>query len=143
MAVQLQLVFSKTDEKKNDLAILKRQVKDDLEAMVEYQELLKQEEKIRQKKRDIINAFNSNNKDLIDKISLIKVDLDSQKQLLSDVAIKEYLAGKTIQITDKKGFILEPVFSVKFKKTGEVAKNNSTKINKADLGHDDEDFFAR
>jgi len=143
MAVQLQLVFSKTDEQKNDLAILKRQVKDDLEAMIEYQDLLKEEEVIRQKKRQIINSFNSHNKDIIDKIALKKLDLDSQKQLLSDVAIKEYLAGKTIQITDKNGFILEPVFSVKFRKTGEVANNKSVKISKGDLCQEDEDFFAR
>lgn len=144
MAMQLQLVFSKTDEKRNDLTILKHQINDEIKGLAAYQEIVKEEEAIKLKKKQIILSVKQSNREVIDKIDSLKLDIDSNKQKISDIALADYIAGKDIRLTDKNGFILEPVFIVKYKKTGEVAdkKYNSTKKVK-EASSEDEDFFAR
>ena len=146
MALQLQLVFSKTDEKKNDLAVLKHQLNDEIKALAEYQKILDEEAAIKLKKQQIILSVKQNNREMIDKMDSLKIDLDSNKQMLSDVALSDFIAGKDIRVTDRNGFIMEPIFTVKYRKTGEIAdkKSNSIKISKKDIpADDDEMFFAR
>jgi hypothetical protein len=146
MALQLQLVFSKTDEKKNDLAVLKHQLNDEIKALAEYQKILDEEAALKLKKQQIILSVKQNNREMIDKMDSLKIDLDSNKQMLSDVALSDFIAGKDIRVTDRNGFIMEPIFTVKYRKTGEIAdkKSNSIKISKKDIPDDDaEMFFAR
>jgi len=146
MAMQLQLVFSKTDEKRNDLAILKHQLRDEINGLAAYQEIINEEAAVKLKKKQIVLSVKQGNREMIDKMDSLKLDIDSNKQMLSDVALADYIAGKDIRVTDRNGFIMEPVFVVKYKKTGDVVDNkktNSTKISKKEISSDDEDFFAR
>jgi len=144
--MQLQLVFSKTDEKRNDLAILKHQLRDEINGLAAYQEIINEEAAVKLKKKQIVLSVKQGNREMIDKMDSLKLDIDSNKQMLSDVALADYIAGKDIRVTDRNGFIMEPVFVVKYKKTGDVVDNkktNSTKISKKEISSDDEDFFAR
>lgn len=122
MAVQLQLVFNEVDEKRNKLAILKRSLKDQLESLADYQSITDELEVLNQKKKQLIANVMSDNKKEVEEIDKLTLDLKSQKQLISDVALKDYLAGKKIEIVKPDGAIMEPVFSVKFVKTGEYKK---------------------
>lgn len=142
MAMQLQLVFSQTDEKRNDLKILKHQIDDEIKGLAAYQELIKEEEAIKFKKKQIVLSVKQNNREEIEKMESLKLDIDSNKQKLSDIALNDFIAGKDIRLTDKNGFILEPIFTVKYKKTGDMAdkKSNSIKISKKDLPNDDTFF---
>lgn len=120
--VQLQLVYTKADEQKNQLAILKHSIKDQLESLQEYQEVIEDLEALRLKKKKIIENVLADNKKDVDEIDRLTLDLKSQKQLISDVALKDYLEGRKVEVVKADGAILEPIFSVKFKKTGEYKK---------------------
>ncbi|PKM88419.1 hypothetical protein CVU83_01765 [Candidatus Falkowbacteria bacterium HGW-Falkowbacteria-2] len=128
MALQLQLVYTKADEQRNQLAILKHSIKDQLESLQEYQEVIEDLEALRLKKKKIIENVLADNKKDVDEIDRLTLDLKSQKQLISDVALKDYLDGKKVEVVKANGAILEPVFSVKFIKTGEYIKPEKTPI---------------
>ena len=119
MPVQLQLVYTKADEQKNQLAILKHSIKDQLESLAEFKEIADKLEVLNQKKKHLIASVLEDNKKDVEKIESLTLDLKSQKQLISDVALKDYLDGKKVEVVKADGAILEPVFSVKFVKTGE------------------------
>lgn len=128
--VQLQLVFSETDKKRNRLRELKAAIKEQLESKQEFQEIKETSESLRARKKALKLAVDDDNKTECEEIERLEIDIKSQKQLISDVAIKDYLAGKEIKVTDNYGNVLEPVFSVKFVKTGDVEE---TKKGKAQL----------
>jgi len=128
MAVQLQLVFTEADKKRNKLRELKAMLKEQLEGKQEYQEIKESAEALKAKKKIIVAAINEENKTELEEIDKLMIDLKSQKQLISDVAIKDYIAGKEIKVTDVYGNILEPVFSVKFVKTGDVEETKKPKV---------------
>ena len=128
MAVQLQLVFNEADKKRNKLRELKAMIKEQLESKQEYQEIKESSDSLRAKKKALKAAVNEDNRVECEEIDKLTIDLKSQKQLISDVAIKDYVNGKEIKLTDSYGNILEPVFSVKFIKTGEVEETKKPKV---------------
>jgi len=126
--VQLQLVFSETDKKRNRLRELKALIKEQLEGKQEFQEIKETSESLRARKKALKLAINDDNKTECEEIERLETDIKSQKQLISDVAIKDYVAGKEIKVTDSYGNILEPVFSVKFVKTGDVEETKKPRV---------------
>jgi len=126
--VQLQLVFSETDKKRNRLRELKALIKEQLEGKQEFQEIKETSESLRARKKTLKLAINDDNKTECEEIERLETDIKSQKQLISDVAIKDYVAGKEIKVTDSYGNILEPVFSVKFVKTGDVEETKKPRV---------------
>ncbi len=126
--VQLQLVFNETDKKRNRLRELKAMIKEQLEGKQEFQEIKETSESLRARKKALKLAINDDNKTECEEIERLETDIKSQKQLISDVAIKDYVAGKEIKVTDSYGNILEPVFSVKFVKTGDVEETKKPRV---------------
>jgi hypothetical protein len=58
-----------------------------------------------------------------DKLESLKNDINLDKEMLADIAISTLMKGEGIgEIQDEFGNVYEPIFSVKFKKTGEVRK---------------------
>lgn len=133
MAVQLQLVFNEADKKRNRLRELKAMIKEQLEGKQEYQEIKETSDSLKARKKNLIAVINEDNRAECDEIDSLKLDLKSQKQLISDVAISDYVAGKEVRITDSCGRILEPVFSVRFVKTGDVEEEKKPKKEKVKL----------
>lgn len=122
MKLQLQLVFNEADEKRNKLAILKRSLKDQLEGLAAFKEITDQLEVLNQKKKQLVASVMDDNQKEIEEIDKLTLDLKDQKQLVSDVALKDYLAGNKVELVKEDGHILEPIFSVKFRKTGDTRK---------------------
>ena len=127
MKLQLQLVFNEADEKRNNLAILKRGIKDQLESLTNFSEITDQLQKWQQKKKELIESVMNDNKADIEKIESLELELKSQKQMISDIALRDYLNGDKIEIVKPDGAIMEPVFTVKFRKTGEYKKDEKKK----------------
>lgn len=142
MAAQLQLVFSAADEKRNNLAILKKNLKDQLDNNLQFKHLVEEENEIKRKKTQLINQVMHSNVKEIEEIERLTLDLRNQKQLICDIAIRDYLAGDKVEVVDNIGRVMAPVFSVKFVKTGNVVKNNKLK-KEASEEEDDDDFFNK
>ena len=46
----------------------------------------------------------------------LKIDIDSEQELLSDIAMTTVMKGESVQITDENDQEYEPIFKVSFKK---------------------------
>lgn len=91
--------------------------KDLLAASEEYKDIEEQMKVLREKKKKIIMMINEQCANEVTKIEDLKIDLESDQEMLSDLAITKYTQGENIELKDKYENTYEPVFSVKFKKT--------------------------
>ncbi len=109
----LQQVFERIQEKRKQLKELRQSYKDALDTTPGYKKLLDDMKSFREQKKNIEagvrSQFASDMEDL-------KTDLDTDMQMMSDLALTKLMKGETIEITDKYDANYEPVFSVKFKK---------------------------
>ncbi|MHB8089965.1 MAG: hypothetical protein ACYDH2_17145, partial [Anaerolineaceae bacterium] len=103
----------------NKLKELKQILKDELEGSKQYQDIMESIVKLTEEKKAIINQVMDDNSKTVQEIEDLTIDLKNQKQLVSDVALKDYLAGEEVKVI-KNHKIYAPVFSCKFVKTGEV-----------------------
>ena len=56
-------------------------------------------------------------KSVCKQIQDLKIDIESDQEMLNDIAMLKYTKGEPIEIKDKYDNEYEPVFSVKFKKS--------------------------
>lgn len=117
MEQNIQDVFNGIKEKKDQLKDLRTVCKDLLAASAEYKDLEEQMKVLREKKKKIISMINEQCANEITKIEDIKIDLESDQEILSDLAMTKYTKGETVELKDKYDNTYEPIFSVKFKKT--------------------------
>jgi len=103
-------------EKKSELKDLKSVCKQVLESSGEYQEVEEQLKTLREKRKVIVKkAYEQCSGEMI-KIEDLKIDIESDQEMLNDIAMTKYTKGETIEIKDKYDNEYEPVFTVKFKK---------------------------
>lgn len=117
MEQNLQEVFNQIKEKKDQLKDLRVVCKDALAGSAEFKDIEEQIKTLREKKKKITNMVNEQCKDEITKIEDLKIDLESDQEMLNDMAITKYTKGESIELKDKYDNTYEPVFSVKFKKS--------------------------
>jgi len=116
-STQLQLVFNKTDEIRNKIKIIRSIFRDKLEASGPYQKIEDQFQELNARKKQIILGIKGEMQGDLDHLEDLKVDLKDEVQLMSDKALNDYTKGEKVEVVDKAGFICEPLFTVKFKRT--------------------------
>ena len=112
----IQEIFNKIEESKKDMKELKSSYKEALEGVQEYQEVQEQMKTLREKRKRIEQAIKEQFSSEITKIEDLKIDIESDMEMLSDIALAKISKGESIGITDKYSNEYEPVFKVKFKK---------------------------
>ena len=117
MEHNIQEIFNGIKEKKDQLKDLRVVCKDLLAASSEYKDLEEQMKTLREKKKKVIAMVNEQCANEIIKIADIKIDLESDQEMLSTLAMTKYTKGENIELKDKYENTYEPIFSVKFKKT--------------------------
>jgi DNA repair exonuclease SbcCD ATPase subunit len=117
MQHDIQGIFNQIKEKKEQLKDLKSVCKDLMDSSEEYRDIEEQMKVLREKKKKIISMINEQCASEITKIEDLKIDIESDQEMLNDMAITKYSKGESIEITDKYENTYEPIFSVKFKKS--------------------------
>jgi len=95
---------------------LKSSFKEALEAVQEYQLVQEEMKALREKRKRIEQTTKEQFSAEIIKIEDLKIDIESDMEMLSDIAIAKITKGEAIGITDKYSNEYEPIFKVKFKK---------------------------
>jgi|SRR3989344_682749 len=126
----IQTVFSRIRESKKKQKDIKAMYRDALANSQEYQETIEQMKQLKEKKKQIESGIQSDFSGEFSKLENIKVDIATDYELLSDIAINKLVKGETVSVQDERKNAYEPVFSVKFKKIGPVASSESEGIPK-------------
>jgi hypothetical protein len=123
----LEEVYGRLRAKKHEKSEIQRAFKDELVGNPRYQEISEQLTKLKQEKKTIeIHAWASASADA-QKIDLLSLDIESDREMLSGLALNLYAKGETVEIVDEMKVRWLPKFSVSFKKD-DVLQEERTSI---------------
>lgn len=111
-------LFNRMHGQKKEQKRLKDIYKDLLANSKPYQDACDALADAKTKKQQIEAAIRAEMPTEMDEIDRIKQSLESDKQLLTDLAITKMMKGETVEIVDAQDTTYDPVFSVRFKKRG-------------------------
>lgn len=118
MSQNLQEIFNRLREQQKEQKEIKATYRDALKNSGEYQELVDQIQALKDKKKQIEDGVRSDFGSEFTKLDELKVGIESDRVMLSDLAVTQLARGEAISIVDEFDQKYEPVFSVRFKKEG-------------------------
>lgn len=121
---KLELVFKETIELKRDAKEIKTAFKEALDQTPSYRSVTEDIAALREKKKKIEEQVKQEFSKEIDKLEDIKLDISEHQMMTTDLALNKFIRGEKVEIVDEYGCVYEPVFTVKFKKTGVVTNQN-------------------
>ncbi len=117
MAQELPAVFKRIQDKKKEQRDLKAMYRDALSVNGEYQKVLEDLEDLKIKKKQIEACVKADFKEEFDKLEGLKLNIASDNQLLSDIALNQFISGELTKLVDENQVEYEPIFTVRFKKS--------------------------
>lgn len=112
----LQSVFKHIQEIKQRQRSIKKEYRDALAQDGEYQDLLEKLKDQKTRKQQLELKAQESLGRLWAEHDELKDELASEQELLSDLAMKTLMEGKTVEVSDDNDIKYEPLFSVKFKR---------------------------
>ncbi|HSR89544.1 MAG TPA: hypothetical protein VLK22_04110 [Candidatus Udaeobacter sp.] len=113
----IQEIFNRMQEIKKKQKDIRSAYKEALEASLEYKEINDKIKTLRERKKQIENVTKESFSGEFTKLDDLKIDLESDSVMLSDIALNKLMKGETVQVVDEYNNSYEPLFTVKFKKT--------------------------
>lgn len=113
---KLQEVFNRIQESKKEQKELKSMVKDALTNSKQYQSILQEMSELKAKKKNIEDAINEEFSSEINKIEILKSEIENDSMIMSDMALNQLIKGESVKVVDSKGKEYETQFKVNFKK---------------------------
>lgn len=120
---QLQIVFDRIEDTKRKMRDIKKMYKDELNANHSYQSITGQMKELARQKKQIEFTAKEGMSKAFDELASLKSSLETDKELLSEVAVGQFAEKKTVEVKKtmpgKHGpeeVTLVPKFSVKFGK---------------------------
>lgn len=116
MARDLQSIFKHIQEMKKEQKEIKKEYRDSLAQSLDYTELLEQISKLKERKQQIELRTKESMGRRWEKHDELKDEVESEQEMLNDMAMTTLMDGKTVEVTDEYSNKYEPIFSVRFKK---------------------------
>ena len=98
--------------------MIKSSYRDALASSVQYKKITDELKELRTKKKEVEDSIKADFHNEFTKLDDLKIDLESDYELLSDIALTQLMKGETVKVTDEFETNYDPIFSVKFKKAG-------------------------
>jgi len=112
----LQEVFLRIRTNRQEQKKLKEAYRDALSNSPSYKEIIDDLNELKVKKKQIETDVKSQFSSELDKLEDMKIDLESDTEMLSDLALTQLMKGEMIKVKDEYEVEYEPLFTVKFKK---------------------------
>ena len=112
----IQSIFSRIEENKAKMKDLKTMIKDAMSNSLAYQEAVEEAKVAAEKRKSVKKGVEAGLTDVLMQLDDLKIDIESDQELLSDAAMTKLMKGESVGVTDKYDNDYEPNFTVKFKK---------------------------
>lgn len=123
----LEEVYNRLRDKKREKGEIQKAFKDELANNPRYTQVAEQLKTLKEEKKSIENqAWASASADA-QKLDLLALDIESDKEMLSDMALNMYTKGQTVEIVDEFNTRWVPKFSVAFKKDDVMQEEQTSK----------------
>lgn len=113
---KLQEVYDRIKQFKEEQKVIRDAYKAELANNQEYQEIKDELDALKQQKKEIENQIKQSMSSDFIKLEDLKLDIDTDNEMMSDMAITKLMKGETVEINDEWGNKYIPVFKVKFEK---------------------------
>jgi DNA polymerase III delta prime subunit len=113
---KLEEVFNRIKDSKKEQREIRAIYKDALVTSKEYIDVVEKLDEIKSKKKKVEEDIRSQFSSEFSKLESLKLDIASDNELLSDIALNQLMKGETVKVTDEYENDYEPIFSVRFKK---------------------------
>ena len=113
---KLQEAFNRICEIKKEQKKIKSAYRDALISSPTYKKITDELKELREKKKKFEEGIRVDFSGEFTKLEDMKIDLESEYELLNDIALTQLMKGETIKVTDQYDNSYDPVFSVKFKR---------------------------
>ncbi len=111
---KLEEVYRRVQKAKKERTEINKMVRDELSSNAAYQELVEEMVELRDKKKTIEQDAKSGSDG--DRLEILKADIQSDQELLADIALNMYANEETVEIIDEYDEKWYPQFKVAFKK---------------------------
>lgn len=115
----IQEIFNRVQETKRKQKEIKSAYRDALANSEEHKKISEEIKTLKERKKKIEEMIKSDFNSEFAKLDGLKLDIETDNILLSDLALNTYAKGEKIEIKDQYENQYEPVFSVRFKKAKE------------------------
>lgn len=112
----LEEVYGRLRDKKREKSEIQKSFKDELANHPRYQQVVDEFKRLKEEKKSIENQTWAAASADAQKLDLLTLDIASDREMLSDIALTMYADGKTVEIVDEQNVKWVPKFSVSFKK---------------------------
>ena len=116
----LEEVYSRLRVKTREKSDLQKAFKDELANNPRYQQVAEQLKTLKEERKSIENQAWASAAADAQKLDLLALDIKSDREMLSDIALNMYTKGQTVEIVDDQHVRWLPKFSVSFKKDDEL-----------------------
>ncbi|MDO8583599.1 MAG: hypothetical protein Q7R83_00270 [bacterium] len=114
----LKEILQRVRQKKHKRKEATTSYKDVLAASKPYQDVLDELQKLKAKKLQLEHALQADCVQEIEEAERLALDIKTDLQVMSDVALTKLMKGETIELTDENEVKYEPIIKVTFKKLG-------------------------
>lgn len=115
---KLQESFSRIQEAKRRKKEIDASLKDALRNDPDYIDVQYKLERLRERKKEIMEAFRRRHEADITRIDRYKRIIAQEQDRLSDLAFTRLVRGEDVVVTDQNDMPYDPVFTVRFRKGG-------------------------
>lgn len=112
----IQSVFDALQDKKSQRKELQAAYRDALGNRQDYSDVKDQLTELRDLKKSIEHEVQAEMGNDYDRLENLKHAIKDDQEMLSDIAVTQFMQGETVAITDQDNNEYEPVLSVTFKK---------------------------
>ncbi len=112
---KLEEVYARLQKSKKERRDINKMIKDELVNSERHQEILEEMKVLREEKKGIEDEVKSGSDG--DRLDGLKIDIESDGELLSDIALNMYANQENIEILDEYDNKWHPQFKVAFKKS--------------------------
>jgi hypothetical protein len=112
----IQEVFVRIRENKKKQKEIRDMYKDMLLNTSGYEELVEEAKVAREKKKAVETQVKEQMSSELIMLDDLKIEIETDQELLSDIAMSMIMKGQTVQVTDEYDNEFEPQFKVNFKK---------------------------
>lgn len=113
-------VFIRIGELKKELREKRTELKEYFKTDSRYAQTEDELKRQQEKKRQLTEELKAAYPDLTGKIDQLKLDLESEKELFSDMVLSQVMKGEKVEIKDQYKQLCFPIFSVRMKAENSV-----------------------
>lgn len=113
----IQAIFTRVQENKKKMKDLRTAYKDALSGTQQYVDLTDEIKTLREKKKQVENTIKEQFAAEFTQLEDLKIDIQSDMELMSDIAMTQIMNGQQVSLTDEYDNEYEPIFKVNFKKS--------------------------